>query len=305
MHKYAFIKCIFAIWSVKLNWEQLKYFLEVHRQGSLKNAAKKLKVNQTTVGRNLTNLEESIGTHLFERRPDGFILTAAGERILSSLQSVEEQILNIERTLAGEEEKPEGSVKIAMPGALANHWLIPLITTLLDQYPKLSLEFLTGPEVLNLTRREADLALRLVRPQQQELVSKKMGSLKLILAGHKSLFKSQGKPKTIVDLKNFRFIGLYDSATSQSEKNLLQKLREHIHASLYSAAWSSVYSAVSSGLGIGILPSFMLQKNNSLIELLPDYQVSMPLWLVYHPDLRHAKRVRVVIDFLQEQLRVL
>lgn len=286
-----------------ISWDYYRYFLEIERQGSLKLAAKKLGVNQTTVGRNLSSLEDSIGSKLFERRPDGFILTALGSRILETMQLAEEKMLQADRQLAGQDQNPEGQVKITMPGALANHWFIPLAQPLLIKYPKLNLDFLTGPEVLNLVRREADLALRLVKPTQRDLVSKKMGTLKLVLAGHKNLFKNNSKPKTVENLMKFQFIGLYDFARSKAEQDLLDRCKDAINISMRSAAWSSVFSAVSSGIGIGILPSFMLKKDKQMQQILPELTVSMPLWLVYHPDLRNSMRIRVVIEYLDSCMK--
>src|SRR5687768_7930978 len=124
-----FYKCISAHPRLSSNdmtsWDYYRYFLEIHRTGSLKGAAENIGVNQTTVGRNLTALEEETGTRFFERRSDGFVLTSAGQRILAAMEKVEETMLSVERLLAGKDERPEGIVKIAMPGALANHWLIP------------------------------------------------------------------------------------------------------------------------------------------------------------------------------------
>ena len=286
-----------------MNWDYYRYFLAIASSGSLKEAARRLKVNQTTVGRNINALEAELKTCLFERRSDGFVLTSAGQRILKSMQEIEEKVLEAERVLAGKDERPEGTVKIAMPGALANQWLIPLLGPFMEKYPVICLEFLTGPSLVNLARREADLAIRLVEPKQIGLIVRRIGRLNLRLYGHRKLFRKRTVPKNIQGLDEFPFIGLYPEATSSSELRLLNQLEGATHVRFRSGAWSSVYSAVANSMGVGILPSFMGDKNPDLIIILNELCESVPMWLVYHPDLKHAARVRVLIDFVTDLLK--
>lgn len=306
MQIYAFDGCIYAvivIYMHPMNWDYYRYFIEIYRTGSLKTAAQKLGVNQTTVGRNLTTLEGEVGTRLFERRSDGFVVTAAGERILGVIRQVEEEMLGVERLLSGKDERPEGVVKIAAPGALANHWLIPRLGPFVKQFPRIQLEFLTGPELVNLARRDADIALRLVKPKQAGLVVRHAGTMKLGIFSHRKLFEKSPVPRKISDLHSFPFIGLYPDATSAPEYSLLKSLKGSARIAMRSAAWSSVSSAVLGGLGLGILPTFMAQGKDDLIQILPETMVTMPVWLVYHPDLRNAARVRAVIGFVGALLK--
>lgn len=286
-----------------MNWDFYRYFLVTARSGSLKVAAKKLKVNQTTVGRNITALEEELGIRLFERRSDGFLITTAGQRILNSMQEVEDKINAAELVLAGKDEKPEGLVKLAMPGAFANQWLIPRLGPFIEKYSGVNLEFVTGPSLVNLTRREADLALRLVEPKQAELMVRRIGSMNLLIYGHKKLFEKSVYPRKIEDLERFSFIGLTPESTSKPELNLLKEIEGSIKVKVRSAAWSSVYAAIENGLGIGILPTFMGKNNSDLIPVLKHLTASIPLWMVYHPDLKHAARIRMTIDFILELLK--
>jgi len=281
-----------------MNWDNYRYFIEIYRTGSLKKAARKLGVNQTTAGRNLSALEAEVGTRLFERRSDGFVVTAAGTRILGAIQQTEETMLGVERLLSGKDERPEGIVKIAAPGALANHWLIPRLSPFIKLNPQVELQFLTGPELVNLARREADIALRLVKPKQSGLVLRRAGTMKLSLFGSEKLFSRTAIPKMTADIHRFPFIGLFPDVLSEPESDLLKKLGKTRPPSVKSAAWSSVYSAITAGLGIGILPSFMTAGNAGLVPILPEMAVSVPIWIVYHPDLRNAARVRVVLDYL-------
>lgn len=276
-----------------MNWDDFRYFLSVTKNQTLKKASGELRVDQATVGRRLTALQENLGVKILEKRSNGYFLTAAGERIFSSVQAAEEAMCAIHRLAAGKDERVEGVVKLAMPGALANQWLLKKINPLMEKHPGLQLDFLTGPEVLNLSRREADVAIRLVRPTQKELKTKKVGQLQLALYK----LKEKNKKISVSDLEHSPFVGLFDQATSESERNFLKTLKFTPQYRLRSSAWSSVYAAVRAGLGVGILPTFIGDADPELQVLEVDSQTTV-LWLVVHPEVAQIARVRVVIDFL-------
>ncbi len=286
-----------------IQWDDYRYFLALYRSKTLKASARELKVDQATVGRRILSLEEEIGTQLFEKRSDGYFLTLAGERILPTLQASEEGILAVERIIAGQDERVQGLVKIAMPGALANHWLIPKLRPFIQKHRQIEFEFLTGAEVVNLSRREADLAIRLVRPQQSDLIVKKIGEIELAIYGHASLFTPKRKPTTRGELKNFPFIGLFPNASSDLEKQILKKIESSIQCTIRSSAWSSVFYSIQAGLGIGILPGFVAARDSQIVQLQIEDPVRAPLWLVAHPDIVNSARVRAVIDYLVELFR--
>ncbi len=279
-----------------MNWDDYRYFLAVARNRTLKAAGKQLKVDQATVGRRIAVLQENLQAQLLEKRSDGYFLTVAGERIIASTENIEKMMFEMERAILGKNEKIEGVVKIALPGALANQWLIGSLRPLLREHRQLELQFLTGSEVLNLSRREADLAIRLVRPEQKDLKTKKIGVLRLGLYGSKDFDE-----KSFSDFSSMPFVGLFDSATSALERSFLKTLKFEPQYCMRSAAWSSVSAAVQAGLGIGILPTFMAEKNKSLRQLQED-RIEAPLWLVVHPEVAESARVRVTIDYFSKVL---
>ncbi|MBL7671291.1 MAG: LysR family transcriptional regulator [Bdellovibrionaceae bacterium] len=290
MHVFRYIR--------QMDWDGFRYFLALYREGSLKLAAKELKVDQTTVGRRIAALEESLGTRLFEKRSDGYILTLAAERILPTLQAMENSAFSVDRAITGQDERPTGLVRIAMPRALANHWLIPRLSNLMIENPEIEIEFLTGAEVVNLAKRQADIALRLVRPSQRDLIVRKTGEMTLGLFMHPKLLQGRKKPQHLEQLKSFPFVGLVARATSDFEFKLLQKLEPHIRYSLRSAAWSSVFYSIQAGLGWGILPTFFEDRDPELIQINVVEPITTPLWLVAHPDIIKSARVRVVVDYI-------
>lgn len=273
-----------------MDWNDYRYFLTVARCRTLKLASKDLKVDQATVGRRITAFQEKLGTQVLEKRSNGFFLTEAGNRIMNDVEIIEQAIFSINRSILGQDLKSEGIVKIAMPGAFANQWLIETLEPLLKNNPKLEVQFLTGPEVLNISKREADLAIRLVKPNQMDLKTKKIGTLKL------GLFVSREFDQN--KLRNFShtpFIGLFDTATSDLERKFLLSLDFKPHYCMRSAAWSSVYTGIKSRLGIGILPTFMADRDKQL-KMIKKSEFDTPLWLVFHPETAKSTRVKILID---------
>lgn len=277
-------------------WDDFRYFLAVSEGRTLRNAARALRVDQATVGRRLAALQAELGVVLLEKRSDGFFPTPAGDRIRGQLASVEATMLSVRRMVAGRDERLEGVVKAAMPGALANRWILPALGPLLDRHPGLEVEFLTGPELLNLSRREADFAIRLVRPEQRELKAKKIGELRLALYGRKgSRTRWEKNPETLP------FLGLFDSATSDLERRFLKSFNFTPQYRIRSNSWESVHASLAGG-GIGILPAFFGDADPQLERLGPE-SAATPLWLVVHPEVAQSARVRVVIDFLVDLLQ--
>jgi DNA-binding transcriptional LysR family regulator len=278
-----------------LDWDDFRFILALHRKRSLKETARELGIDQATVGRRVYALEERLGTEIFEKRSDGFFLTTAGERILPTLAEIESSFLSIDRKLSGRDERIDGKVRIAMPGALANHWFIPTLGPLLARHPGLELEFLTGPEVLNLARREADLAIRLVRPKQRDLVIKRLGDLELALYAP----AKRGAP-----LDKLPFIGLSPDSTSEAEAQLLARIGPPAQAPVIrSAAWHTVFCALKAGLGMGILPSFLGDTEPKLKRVAGVEPAKMPLWLVVHPDIQKSARVQAVMEHVSRAVR--
>lgn len=296
MRFYALSTCIFASSEkgATLDWDDYRFYLAIARNRTLKAASKQLKVDQATVGRRLNALQDRLGSTLLEKRSDGYFLTAAGLRILDHVETIEREMLSIDRAILGKDDRIEGVVKIAMPGALANQWLIGYLRPLLRKHPNLELHFLTGPEVLNLSRREADIAIRLVRPQQRDLKTKKIGRIRLGLYSAKDFGDT-------VDFALAPFVGLFENVTSGLERAFLQSLKIEPRYCLRSAAWSSVYAALQAGIGIGILPTFIGERSKTL-TLIQEDRSETPLWLVVHPEVATSARVRVVIDHLVKVL---
>ena len=282
-----------------MNWDDYRFFQAVKKSKTLKTAALLLQTDQATVGRRLYALEDRLGTKLFEKRSNGYFLTQAGERLGESIDLIESEFEGVSRKLAGDDIRLEGTIKIGAPGGLANHLLIPGLRNFTAQYPGITLQFLTGPEILNLSKREADLAIRIVRPHQHNLQIKKLGTMSLGLYGLKSYLAEHPQINHISDFKNIAFVGLVDDSMNDMEEKLLSPFRDQLRYVMKTHAWSSVYAGVAGGLGIGVLPDF-IAKQNSKLALIPFASpVPQPVWLVLHPDLKNNARIKVLIDAIK------
>lgn len=277
-----------------MNWDDYRFFLAVSRHRTLKAAGHALGVDQATVGRRLGALEKRLRAKLLEKRSDGYFLTALGGRILENVALVENAMFAVDQSILGRDEKVEGAVRLALPAALASHRILPRSRAFFEKHPKLELQFLTGPEVLNLSRREADLAIRLVRPERGELKTKRVGKLRLALYGAKEL--SAARPAG-----EKPFVGLFETATSDLEKEFLSALGFRPRYRLRTSSWDAVRAGVEAGLGLGILPDFMVPAGAPLAEV-ESHGKEAPLWLVVHPEVAKSARVRAVIEHLEKIL---
>lgn len=282
------------------NWDDVKIFLALAAKGTQREAGLALGLDQATVGRRIKFLEESLGTKLFDKSSDGYILTAPGRRALEHAKTAERAFLELDRGVASLDKRLQGVVRVAMPGAMANHWLIPQLAPFFEKYPGIHIEFLTGAEVINLLRREADVAIRLVQPTQNDLHFKKMGNLKLAVFASQLLYSKRFKGET--DFKKAfsesPFVALNAGSMSQAERQLLSKLPSLGPVVCRSHAWSSVFAAVRASLGLGILPTFFSKLDPNLKPIEQLSSVETPIWLVTHPDIRLTGRVKAFTDYV-------
>jgi DNA-binding transcriptional LysR family regulator len=283
-----------------MNWDDLKFLLAVKRGKTLKAAGAALKVDQATVGRRLQALEKGLGTQLLEKTPAGFVITAAGEAVLPAAEEIEARVLGLEREIAGRDEKVEGTLRIAAPGSLADHWLIPRLPAFTKLYPQLRVELLTGARVLNLSRREADCAIRFVRPSHAGLVFRKVGRLRLSLYAGPGFFPKKARPESLDDLRAHRFVALHEEAQSELEAKIRGELNARLKPALTCQNWSSVLQALRAGLGFGILPSFLAAAYPELEEIPVLPAAESPVWLVVHPDLARSRKLRAASQFLHD-----
>ena len=282
-----------------MNWDDFRYFIATAETGSLTSAAKKLGSNQPTVGRHVDALESALGTKLFQRTVKGLILTEEGEFVLEQTKSIQSSVLKVQRKTQGEKVEFSGTVRVALPEGLCLEVLTPLLTEFYNQYPDINLVLNVSSGAANLTKGEADIAVRLFRPKDANLVVKCLGSMLLGLYASSDYIKRYGLPANDSELKNHRIISYGDQLSNLSENQWLIEHAGQSSSILCSDNTTTRLKATIEGVGISIQPQIFCEKNTELVPILE--QVELPshkVWMVYHNDLRHLGRIRAVVEFL-------
>lgn len=286
------------------DWNDLRFFLAVQRAGNLSAAARQLRVNQTTVGRRLEALEASLGSRLFERHPTGFVLTPAGEGVREVAERMEGEALALERRAAGEDARLEGLVRLTTLESLGGHFLAPRLAAFHARYPGIRLELVTDSRSLSLTRHEADVALRLARPVQEGLFSRRVGLMGFGVYAAPDYLERAGAPRHPRELAGHARVGLDESLSHVPDALWLAEHGGDSPLVFRSNSVLSLLNAVRGGLGVGVFPCYLAEGDARLRRLFgPEQVVSRELWLAVHADLRRTGRVRVLMDFLVELFR--
>lgn len=281
----------------RMDWDNLRFFLEVARKGSIRAASDTLAVNHSTVSRRITAFEKKLGVRLFERIPDGYALTAAGEEMLKSAQHIEEEVVKLDRQVIGRDAELSGVLRVTMPTALATHLLMPDIAAFTKKYPGIHLELAFSSEEFNLRKREADIAIRLTHKPPEYLVGRRvLQPAKGVYASHDYLKSNHPGAHP----EKLRWIG-WDEVSSQPPWNKDSRFASLpvVHRADDMAAQ---LEAVKAGMGIAILPCFMADTIPTLqrLELITSKSFCGDLWILRHEDLRATARVRAFVDFMIE-----
>jgi DNA-binding transcriptional LysR family regulator len=282
------------------DWNDARYFLAISRLGSLSAAARHLRVQQSTVGRRLTAFEEALGARLFERTPDGYVPTGAGEALLPHAERIEDEALTAERQLAGREGLVAGQVRITAPQSFGFFFVVPLLAQLHQEQPDILVELVAENLALNLSRREADLALRFGRPVQPQLVTRKICLVAdglYVSREYAARHRLQGE-----DWSGLSYIDFDESYPHHRSVAWLRQRVRGARCVLKVNGTPGTLAAVRAHLGVGLMPCWMGDDAADLQRVRTDQTHFSELWLVMHRDLRHAARIRVVSDFFVREL---
>ncbi|EIC86193.1 LysR family transcriptional regulator [Serratia sp. M24T3] len=276
------------------DWEDLRYFLAVAQQGSLSGAARALKVDHATVSRRLNLLEESLQVRLVDRLPRSCQLTLLGQQIAELAGQVELNAFAVERTARAAQLPLAGKVVISMPPVLAYKFLANKLFAFRQLYPDIQLSIASQAQSVSLSRREADIAVRLFRPIEPRSVARKIGDMAFALYASKDYEYAK-----IPD--RWEFIAYSEQfADMPHQKWLLEAARERRIVAEVSDIISQ-YEAAKTGIGIAGLPCFIgdaeneLQRVTDISEAIP---FSREIWILVHEDLRNTPQIRAVMDFL-------
>jgi DNA-binding transcriptional LysR family regulator len=282
------------------DWTDLRYLLAIHRGHTLSAAARKLGVNQTTVGRRLDALEAALGARLFRRASDGYFLTRDGERALAHAERIEEEMHALERDITGDDARPEGVVRLTTFESLGIRFVAPWLGRFRARYPAIDVQLNLDNRPLNLSRREADLAVRPSRPTQAALQIRKIGSIAAGLYASPAYLERRGEPRSVDDLAGHDFIADEETNAHYFIQRWMLRLARGAPVALRCNLASAQAAAAADGVGIAALYCYLGDAERGLRRVLPEEELVSDLWLAVHRDLQYAARVRALIDFLVE-----
>ncbi len=281
-----------------LEWSDLRVFLAVSTSSSFTAAAKAVHLDQTTVGRRIASLEATLGTKLFRRGRDGLALTAEGHGVLRLAREMEAAALALERRVGGRDRAAQGPVRMATIETFGSRFLAPRLPEFRRKHPEIEWTLVTSTRTVSLTRREADVAVRLERPSQADLVARKLGTYAYALYASPSYL---AKRATVArgDLAAHDVLGFDEELSFPEAVWLSERARRY---ALRTNSFSVLERAAMAGVGVAVLPCFLADGRDDLVRLDPSEDVSArSLWVVVHAELATQTRVRAVVEFVTRQ----
>ncbi|MDW3685331.1 LysR family transcriptional regulator [Cupriavidus sp. CV2] len=284
-----------------MNWDDTRIFLAIHRQGTLRRAAKVAQIDQATAGRRLAAMEHALGATLFLRTSTGYVLTPAGEKALRSAEKIEEYVNELVRQAHGVDGRLAGEVKVTTTDSLALDFVIPAIAQLHAEHPEVRIMLNTSTQMLNLARREADIAIRNMKPESPDLITRLLVRWPVGLYASRQYLDRHGEPRPGEGFAGHDLV-FYEPHLASSHAPTL--VGEPIHAGrLVSGVNSSLMlrTMIRTGMAIGEVPTALAERDG-LVRVWPERERTggYEVWLVTHQDLRNTARVRAVIDVVVE-----
>ena len=286
------------------NWDDIRFFLAVARTGSLSAAGRRLGVEHTTVARRIAQMEKTMGQTLFLRQQRGYSLTEAGIRLMSHAEAMETSSLALLNELSDETTGATGTVRVATPEALGSQFLSRQWAGFRRHHPGIDIELIAETRPLSLTRREADVAIMLARPERGRLFARKAGSYRMKLYAAPAWLKDHPPIHRLHDTEGLDVIGYIDDLMPVNELKYLDKVYVKPNVIFRSTNVTAQLNACVDGLGLALLPCYMADTNTELVRVLDErVEVTNELWIVTHEDTRTLARIEAVTDFLARLLK--
>lgn len=283
------------------DWRLVRSFLAALDQGSLLGAARVLSASQPTIGRHIAELEAQLGVLLFERTGRGLLPTATALQLAESARAMDNAANELARNVSSLEPGISGTVRITASQPVACYVLPPILAQMRLALPDIQVELVASNAVSNLLRREADIALRMVQPDQASLVAKRIAKVTLGTYAHRDYLRRRGTPKQAQDLLNHELVG-----TDRDEAILKGMAGFGLPVTRESFAFRcddliAYWEAVRAGLGIGFIADYLAATDRDVVAVLPMIKVPpLPIWLTVHREIRTSRRIRAVYDFLSQ-----
>lgn len=286
-----------------MDWDHLRVFLTVAREGQILAAAKRLGLNHATVARRLDQLEASLGAPLFDRRPAGSTLTQAGERLLPSVERIESELLGIEEATRSAGAAVAGTVRIGAPDGLGNLFLAPELGRFAADHPDLVVELVPLPRLFSLSRREADLAIVLEPPSEGRLTVTRLGDYTLGVYASRAWVERNGRPRGVEEVADHVLVtGVEDYAYSAA-LDYVHVLEKHARRVFRCAGVVGQMEAVRAGIGLGVLHDFAAGTDPTLVPLMEETRFRRSYHLLSHPETRSLARIAATHAFMVDLFR--
>ncbi len=285
------------------DWDDLRIFLAVARAESLSGAGKLLKLDPATVGRRIARLEEGMAVRLFTRSAQGYTLTVEGQRLLAHAARAEQAVAEAMEEVGSEGSGLTGQIRIGAPDGSANYLLPQIVAGICADHPGLEVQIVALPRVFNLSKREADMAIMVSRPETGRLIVSKLTDYKLHLAASKDYLDRHPPIRSVADLKHHRTIGYIQDLVFDKELDYQSEAGMQA-VTLASNSVSVQFNWVRTGAGIAVVHDFAMSAAPGLVKILPD-QVSLTrtFYLIRHPDDRRVERLNRFAELLAHGVR--
>ena len=282
------------------DWTQAQAFLMTAETGSFSAAADKLGLSQPTIGRHVAALEDDLGVSLFDRVGKSVVLTENGLSILAHVKMMREAADQMTLTATGHVQSIAGKVSVTASDTLCAHNLPQIVSRLRKAHPEIEVEIISSNEVQDLRRREADIAIRHVRPSQPELIAKRVRSYTAHLFGATSYLDQIGRPQSPSEIgPNVQFIGLNSSDQIRLMLNSLGFSLEPRQFMVTTNSGVTGWEMVKAGIGLSMMFKEVTEQTNGIEMILPEIvNIECPIWLVTHRELHTSQRMRIVYDFI-------
>ncbi|HKR75857.1 MAG TPA: LysR family transcriptional regulator [Rhodanobacter sp.] len=287
-------------------WDLYRSFLAVAGEGSLSAAARRLGMTQPSLGRHVRQLEAALGVALFTRSQQGLVLTEVGAELAEHARGMAAASAALRRAATGSRQEVRGVVRITCSEVIGGEVLPAMLADLRRQQPGIVIELSLSDATEDLLRKDADIAVRMLRPSQAALVARRVGAIGLGLFAHRRYLKAHGTPQTLAELRQHALIGF------DRETPALRAMRGRVpggevyareHFALRTDSPLAQLAALRAGYGIGACQRALARRERQLVPVLPEaFGLDLDTWLVMHEDQRANRRVRLVYDYLFEAL---
>ena len=285
------------------DWNQVRTFLATAEEGTFSGAARALRSTQPTVGRQIEALEASLGVTLFERTPRGPVLTNSGRELVEHVRAMKEAASLLSIAAAGRSQETFGEVSVTANDLLAATLLPRLVSKLRTEAPGIVVHVIASNDVQDLTRREADIALRHRRPDQPDLIAKHVVDLRANLYASSDYLDEKGRPSKLSDLSGLDLVG---SPNTDRMISTLAQLGVEVLPDNFvskSASGAVLWALVRQGVGAAMLPEVLGDREKGIEKAVRELpSMPFPIWLVTHRELRTSKKIRVIYDFLAREI---